>query len=319
MRILVTGGTGVLGTHLLPLLRARGHEVLALTRREGVYGGVAGDLAAGAGLDEAVAGVELVINMASSTSKKDWNSVDIGGTARLAAAARRASVPHFMHVSILGIDAIPFPYYTAKLEAETQVRQSGVPFTIVRISQFHELVDSVFAAVPRVGFGRVARFPVPGDIRLQPIAAADAARALAERSDFPASRGIESLAGPAVLTGNDLAYQWLHASGRRGRPVNMPLAGETLRAFADGHATAPDHAWPGQTFEEFVAERVSTGRPVSYPLAPWSGLASPAAPKEPRERRGVRTRRSAAVASAEPAASASSSEPAAPPSPKDAE
>lgn len=266
MRVLVTGGTGVIGSFLVPALRARGHEVLILTRREGVYGGIAGDISTGAGIEEAMAGVQLVIHLASTQDRKQWQDLDVGGTARLAAAARRAGVRHFVYVSIIGVDRIAYSYYRAKLEAEAQVRQSGVPFTIVRISQFHELVDAALAALPRLGLRRLARLPLPTRLLVQPIAAADAASVLAERTEYGPSGKIETLAGPEVRTSGELAESWLSETGRPAKIVDAPLGGAVRHGFERGLGISRDHAWPGQTFAEFVRERVAEGRPPAYDL-----------------------------------------------------
>lgn len=264
MRILVTGGTGVLGLHLVPALRARGHDVRILTRQEDVFGGAPGDLATGEGLAEACEGAEAVIHAATSHQAAEWKTVDVGGTARLAAAARRAGVQHVVYVSIIGVDAIPSAYYAAKLEAEEQVRLSGVTFTIVRFAQFHELLDSVFELIPRIGAGRVARMPVPGLIRLQPIAAADAAAVLADRLEFAPSGRVEELGGPQIMTGEELGSAWLRAHGKEGRTLGTPAAGGMLKAFAEGRGTSSEHRCPGQTFEDYAAERQAAGTPAAY-------------------------------------------------------
>jgi uncharacterized protein YbjT (DUF2867 family) len=273
MRILLTGGTGVFGTRLVPLLRARGHEVLVLTRQADVFGGVRGDLVTGEGLDAACAGVDTVIHAASTRESAQWRAIDVAGTARIAGAARRAGVGHFVDLSIIGVDAIPYAYYSAKFDAEGQVRSSGLPYTVIRVAQFHEFVDSILAAIPRLGWGKRAVLPFPAHIQLQPIAVADAAEVLANRLELGPSRRVETLAGPEILTGRDLARQWLRARGLPGRPAPLPLRGAMIEALEDGHATSSASAWPGQTFEENVAARTAADSAPAYALAPtmpWS-------------------------------------------------
>src|SRR4051794_6980079 len=130
--VLVTGGTGVLGRHVVSLARERGHDVRVLSRRPGA-GTHVGDLATGAGVAEAARGAELVVHAASDTRRLGRS--DLEQTRRLLAAARDAR--HLLFISIVGIDAIPYAYYRRKLACERAVAASGVPHTTLRATQFH--------------------------------------------------------------------------------------------------------------------------------------------------------------------------------------
>ncbi|MBT5773147.1 MAG: NAD(P)H-binding protein, partial [Dehalococcoidia bacterium] len=142
-RILVTGASGRLGRLLVPRLMAGGHEVRAMsrTRRASASGEqwvVANVDRRDTALDETTKGVEAVIHCASN--QPTAATTDIGGTSNLLAAAKNAGVRHFIYVSIVGIDGAEQPYYGAKVAAELAVMGSTLPWTILRTTQFHELL-----------------------------------------------------------------------------------------------------------------------------------------------------------------------------------
>jgi uncharacterized protein YbjT (DUF2867 family) len=139
--ILVTGGTGTLGTHVVRRLIDQGCQVRVLSRRErpgsdGVECMV-GDLAKGSGVDEAVACVDVIIHCASASTgdaEATWNLVK--------AATAQATPPHLVYVSIVGVNGIPFGYFQTKLAAEKVVAESSLPWTIQRATQFYDFILS---------------------------------------------------------------------------------------------------------------------------------------------------------------------------------
>src|SRR5918994_353296 len=148
--LLVTGGTGVLGREAVPALRAAGHKVGVLSREPG-DGDVVGDLSepdAGARLGPALAGVETVLHLASSPRREVWET-DVGGTRRLAVGAREAGVGHFLLVSVPGADDVPYSYNRAKYAAEEVVAAAGVPYTVLRATQFHPFLALLLQLVHR--------------------------------------------------------------------------------------------------------------------------------------------------------------------------
>src|SRR6185312_2968622 len=133
--VLVTGGTGTLGSAVVARLRAAGSEPRVLSRKAGP-GHLVGDLDSGAGLDEAVRGAAVVVHAATRPGH------DVAGTERLVAALRRSAPgAHLVYVSIVGVDRVPLPYYREKLAVEGVVEGAGAPWTIQRITQFHTLLD----------------------------------------------------------------------------------------------------------------------------------------------------------------------------------
>src|SRR5215208_5427795 len=143
--VLVTGATGTLGRKVVGEATAAGHHLRAMSRRSHVgYTGVhwsQGDLLTGAGVDAAVDGVDVVVHCATQgTGDKDVTS-----TQNLITAARRAGIAHIVYISIVGIDRIPLPYYKTKLRVERTLAASGVGHTVLRATQFHDLIKMTFS------------------------------------------------------------------------------------------------------------------------------------------------------------------------------
>src|SRR5207249_3675811 len=161
---------------------------------------VRGDLATGDGLATAVAGIGVIAHCASSPFR--WaKEVDVAGTRRLVeAAGKGADAPHLVYVSIVGVDKIPLGYYKAKLAAEGVVSASGLPFTILRATQFHELIDFVLGRLRRLPVRPLAR-----GFRFQPIAATEAAARMAEIVAAPPVGFARDIGGPEVRDLRDLA------------------------------------------------------------------------------------------------------------------
>src|SRR3954463_16524088 len=164
MDALVTGGTGRLGQRLIGPLQAAGHSVRQMSRRGAGPGGGRGDLATGLDLTSALTGAELVVHAASDPRGNPWE-VDVAGTRRLVQAVDRDRLRHLVYVSIVGVDRIPYGYYRAKFAAEQVLLASGLPVTLLRVTQFHDFVDHLLDAARR---GPVLPVPMgwrgsPGD------------------------------------------------------------------------------------------------------------------------------------------------------------
>ncbi|PAZ17275.1 nucleoside-diphosphate sugar epimerase [Streptomyces sp. SA15] len=241
--ILVTGGTGTLGRLVTERLRADGHEVRVLSRHAQPY---AVDLREGGeALDAAVAGVDTIVHCASSPRGGDEQAA-----AHLIAAARRAGVGHLVYISIVGIDRVPFGYYKSKLAVEKLIEESGLGWTVLRTTQFHDL--------PVMLFEVQAKSPVlllPAGVPDQPIEVAEVAARLAELASGPPAGRVEDMGGPEVRSLESLARAWLKATGRKRAVVNVPLLGKAYRAFRAGGHLTPEHAVGKGTFEEYLARR----------------------------------------------------------------
>jgi uncharacterized protein YbjT (DUF2867 family) len=246
MVVAVTGGSGTLGRAVVRELEARGHAVRALSRHSSAH---PVDLTTGQGLAAALAGVDVVVDASNAgPTRKPAEAVLVGGTRRLLAAEGPAGVGHHVGVSIVGIDRVPYAYYEVKLAQEAVVRGGGVPWTIVRATQFHTEVDRRFSATARAGVLPGAGFP------LQPVDPREVAEVLADTVEAEPSRATTQFAGPELLTLRELARAWRVATGRRAVIVPVPLAGATARALRDG-GLVNRGAWTGRrTFGAYVRE-----------------------------------------------------------------
>ena len=244
--VLVTGGTGALGRLVVACLREQGgagDDVRVLSRRPGA-GSHVGDLNTGVGVADAARGAELVVHAASDTQR--LGRTDLEQTMHLLDAVRDAG--HLLYVSIVGIDRIPFGYYQRKLECEQRIVSSGIPYTILRATQFHELLAFVLR-----GAERLPVVPLPLDFRFQTVAAAEVAERVAQLIGAEPARRIVNFGGPEVLSLRQMAATWKSERGRPGRVIGLPLPGTVARAFREGRNTCPDEAAGRQGWAEFVA------------------------------------------------------------------
>ncbi|MEO3753965.1 NAD(P)H-binding protein [Streptomyces sp. B6B3] len=254
--ILVTGGTGALGHHVVWRLLEDEHDVRVFSR----HGRPAsdrtptkwrrGDLRTGRGLDAALDGVRAIAHCATTRGRHD-----VAATRRLVEAARRAGRPHLVFVSIVGIDRVPgFPYYRVKRECERIVEESGLPWTLLRATQFHELVLEMTRAQRWLP---VALAP-GGGVSIQPVAAREVGERIAELvTGAPAGR-VPDLGGPEVREAAGLVRAVLAADHRRRAVVPLRLPGRSFREVRQGALLAPEHAVGRVTFEEFLAEESRT-------------------------------------------------------------
>ncbi|MEV8097448.1 NAD(P)H-binding protein [Kitasatospora sp. NPDC085879] len=249
MRIAIVGGTGTLGHHVTEELRARGHEVRVLSRRSPEH---PVDLTTGAGLAAALAGCDAVVDAANSRSAKGAERTLVDGTRNLLAAERAAGVAHHVCVSIVGCDRVPVGYYRVKTDQERAVTEGPVPWTVVRITQFHELLAEMFGLL-----GRWRLLTVPR-ARLQTIAAEDAARAVADAAEQPARLGRIEAAGPETTDARELARTWRAVTGRRALQLPLPLPGAVGRALRAGGLTTQRPDTRGTvTFADWLARETA--------------------------------------------------------------
>ena len=257
-RVLVTGGTGTLGRLVVPRLRAAGRQVRVLSRRSHQatdgFEYVTGDLATGDGVDAAVAGVATVVHCAGAAKGDDAT------TLRLVRAASGAGVRHLVYISVVGSDRVPaergldramFGYFASKLAAERVVADSGLPWTTLRATQFHQL----FLTVARQ-LARLPVVPVAAGFRFQPVDAGEVAARLAELALGPPAGLVPDLAGPRVHAMVDLLRAYLRASGRRRPILPLPLPGRAARAVRAGAILAPDRAVGHRTWEAFLSDQL---------------------------------------------------------------
>ena len=256
MQIAVAGGTGVLGSLVVEELARRGHAVRALSRRapERAVAGAehrAVDLTTGAGLRDALAGVDTVVDAANRNDRRA-RTVLVQGTRQLIAAAASEGVAHVVEISIVGIDEMPLSYYKTKLEQERTVEQGDVPWSIVRATQFHQLLDWVF--------GKTARFGVvaSGSFAVAPVDPLVVARVLANAVETGPGGRVAEVGGPQAEPLADLARCWLKSGRRRGARVPLPMRRGMRESLAAGALVPADGALRhGPSFAEWLRARAA--------------------------------------------------------------
>lgn len=247
---LITGASGLLGKAVTKELRSEKPILAGRTEPKGRTNEWRFlDLKDLRGLSESVRGVHTIQHLASATRGFD-RRVDVDGTKALVEAAKEAGVQHFVYISIVGIDKVPLNYYKFKLEAERVIVDSGIPFTILRATQFHEFVDMLTT--------RFLRFPLsflPKGVQIQPIETAVVARRLVEIGRGSPGQNILEIGGPEAADWGKLAEKWVRAKGGKKLVVGLPgrILGKGVRSLIDGGLLTTVRAQDSIRWEEYLA------------------------------------------------------------------
>lgn len=232
MKVLVIGGTGLIGRQVVARLREQGHEAVAASPSSGV------NAVTGEGLDQALVGVQVVVDVSNSPSFEDGAVLKFfeSSTTNLLKAEAAAGVAHHVALSVVGADRIPDSgYMRAKVAQEKLIQACGVPYTILRATQFFEFVGSI---VEGSFDGASIRLP---SAMMQPIASADVASAVADVALAPPANGIVDLAGPEPIRMDDLARRYL-AAKHDSRPVTTDPSARYFGAAVDDRSLVPGGA-----------------------------------------------------------------------------
>ena len=210
MKIVVIGGTGLIGSKVVNILRQRGHEVVAASPSSGV------NTLTGEGLAEALTGAQVVVDVANSPSFEDKPALDFFETSgrNLLAAEKAAGVKHHVALSVVGTDRLTGSgpgslsgYFRAKMAQENLIKASGIPFTIVHATQFFEFVKSITKSATGGSTIRLS------SVLMQPIVSDDVAAAVTEVAIGPPINGMIEIAGPDRIRQDELVRQYLNATG----------------------------------------------------------------------------------------------------------
>jgi uncharacterized protein YbjT (DUF2867 family) len=207
------------------------------------------EILTGQGLEQAVAGVDVIVNCMSDP-RKNTHAVDVDGTHLLLEKARAAKVAHFLHVSIVGVERIPFSYYQEKVAAEEVVKAGNVPWSILRATQFHSLIDYFLSVIP----APLGVMPLPGDFKFQTIHVGEVAEHLLEHLERPSGL-LPDIGGPEVLTAGELARTWLSAHGLKRLVLPLPLPGKIASGFRHGYNTCPSQRVGKITWSEWLSQK----------------------------------------------------------------
>lgn len=266
--ILVTGGTGTLGRPVVRRLRMAGHDVRVLTRgmprEDNGIRYVKGDLRSGEGVAAAVDGAATIIHCAGG------HTGDEATTRELVTAAQRAGRPHLVFISVVGADRVHvhslidralFSYFDMKRKAEQLVSGSGLPWTILRASQFHDLVFNVADAMTRLPI-----VPYPSGTPVQPVDVNDVAKRMVDLALALPAGFVPDLAGPRTYAFEDLLRSYMEATHRHRLLVPIRVPGRAARDAREGALISPHQADGTGTWEAFVAAHV--GPPAHGSLRP---------------------------------------------------
>jgi uncharacterized protein YbjT (DUF2867 family) len=253
--VLLTGGTGTLGRLVLTRLLEAGREVRVLSRGNHDSGDgvdyVTGDLDTGAGVDAAVQGVGTIVHCAGSAKGDEVRARNLVGP------AARAGAPHLVQISVVGADRVPvssgvdramFGYFAAKRAAERVVADSGLPWTTLRATQFHELLLTTVR-----GMARLPVVPVPSGFRFQPVDAGEVATRLVELALGEPAGLVPELGGPSAHGMGELLRSYLDAAHKHRLTVPMRVPGGSARAMREGANLVRDGAVGHRTWEAFLA------------------------------------------------------------------
>ena len=248
MRLVVIGGSGTLGRAVAERAVSSGHDVTVVSRNVPsrlTVGAThrAADVTTGEGLAKALEGADAIIDACNSLA--DAESVLVGGTKHVLAAARESGVRHFVGVSIVGIDGAPVGYYRAKVAQERTIAEGGVPWSLVRATQFHELVAWLAS-------GKHGVVLAPIGWSLQPIDVRDVAPALVAAAEAEPAGRLPDLAGPEVRPFRELALSWQRARCKKRLIVPVPIPGKTGRFLRSGAMCNPDRAVGAITFADWL-------------------------------------------------------------------
>ncbi len=250
--ILVTGGTGHLGSELVPLLVTKGHNVKVLSRRPGPDH-VVGDLVTGEGIADAVKGVDVLVHCATAAADNGARGLgyavsrktDVEPTDRLLKLLDPKTC--VVYPSIVGVDKIPLGYYRAKLESEQLIERSGLPYTILRSTQWHSLGDEFCR--------RLTGFPLvmpPRGVKLQLLDPSEIAARMASLVESGPSGHAPDMGGPVALEFKDMVRTWLRARRKKRLVVAAPFPGKAIKAFRAGYNLTPEHADGTITWEQWL-------------------------------------------------------------------
>jgi uncharacterized protein YbjT (DUF2867 family) len=244
--VLVTGATGTLGRDVLPAAVAAGHDVRAVSRHDHRNDEVVWhrcDLLTGEGLHAAVDDVDVILHCATQPT----GDKDVTSTQNLLDAARRAGVGHVVYISIVGVDRIPLPYYQTKLRVEQLLAVSGVAHTVLRATQFHDLIAMTFRA-QRLS---PLLFTLRG-VSFQPIDTREVAGRLVEMAGAEPAERSPDIGGPEIRRHIDLARAYLAWRGSRRGVAAIGVPGRIAAGYRAGAHTAPQNPVGTVRFEDYL-------------------------------------------------------------------
>ncbi|WP_421383382.1 SDR family oxidoreductase [Bacillus salacetis] len=252
MRILVTGSTGQLGSTLIKQLKGSDHKVKITSRRKpegiGHFEWIYSDLSSGEGLESAVKDVDVIIHAATSPIKNS-KMVEVLGFKEF--LSKMNHIKHLIYPSIVGIDEIPFRYYKQKHEAEELIKNSSIPHTIVRATQFHNFVEDLFISKPRF-----KRYIVPGNFKFQSVDVNEFASHLIGLAEKEPQGRAEDFGGPDIMTLKEMAELKIKKNNESNKVISISFPGKLYKSISDGKNTNSLRKMGKITFGEYLSNKL---------------------------------------------------------------
>ena len=252
LRLLVTGSTGQLGSALLKQLNGLDYQVKITSRRkpEGVdFTWVYSDLLSGEGLEEAVKDVDVIIHAATSPIKNAEN-IEVAGFEKLLSKLHHIKL--FIYPSIVGIEEIPFQYYRLKYKAEELLKNSSVPYTIARATQFHSFVENLFLSKPFF-----KRYIIPGRIIFQSVDVNEFARHLIDLVNKGPQGKLDDFCGPEIMTLREMAELKIKVNNEANDVLSIPFSGKLYNSLIEGKNTNPMQKKGMISYEEYLRNKLN--------------------------------------------------------------
>ena len=255
-KILITGGTGKLGQEVSKQLIQKGFEVNILSSGKNpdipyytkIY---TGDLIDSISLNDAVSDSDIIIHCASNP--RNSKTVDVEGTKNLLEIANLKQIQHFIYISIVGVDKSTFPYYQSKFEVEKMIQQSNIPWSILRATQFHDMILERFIKP----FEEQGSLKIPQKMRFQSISIEDVTEKLVSLTKESPTNTVEIIAGPEIYTIGEMAQMYLEVSGRTGK-IEPSLYGQEIHElFRSGVNLCNDCKTGKTTWKDFLVQKTS--------------------------------------------------------------
>ncbi len=254
-KVLVTGGNVNLGKHVVEVLLKKGLETAVLTTKtnnasQNEVQFFTGNLFENIGLKEAAENVEVIIHCASNP--RSFLETDIIGTTNLLNAVDRNSIKHFIYISIVGIDKSDYPYYQGKFEVENIIANSGIPFTILRTTQFHDFVLNMIKTLDQSEASDSIK--IPSGLRFQSVAIKEVAELLVSLSLEESKGLIEDFGGPEILHLEEMTKSYLEAI-KSNKLIKLEKS-EDIRhkLFTTGVNLCPENHSGKQTWKEYLTK-----------------------------------------------------------------
>ncbi|MEZ4772716.1 MAG: SDR family oxidoreductase [Bacteroidia bacterium] len=257
-KVLVTGGTGLLGRELVSFFE-NNHVPYVIGSRNQPANDILKthwkklDLATGEGLSECLENIDTIFHLASAT--RPFNpATDVEGTRKMLEAGKLSGVNHIIYVSIVGIDKLPISYYKIKIAAEQVIKDAGVDYTILRSTQFHTFLNTTIK--------KALKYPVafmPKAIKYQPVGLIFVVDKLMDIYENGPINDTLEIGGPEVITMGEAAAQWLKAHNKKRWIINVPitLAGKLGKNLAEGGLTTSAIVKHSQTWAEYLEQSIS--------------------------------------------------------------